>query len=143
MRCFHLYWGISKRTPHKSWHMSHFGKTRNGLWRKLFAFFLLFRKEPYIQSGITVNEHQVKKQNCLAQVQSLQPEQHFLGFPSVRSFTSSKMLYSAHVLTEKTPLFEFSPVTHYGRDKTVNIFLFLSKTPCVLLYKVQRGKEKQ
>lgn len=53
------------------------------------------------------------------------------------------MLYSAHVLTEKTPLFEFSPVTHYGRDKTVNIFLFLSKTPCVLLYKVQRGKEKQ
>lgn len=88
---------------HNSWHFTvvsvrllrHFGHP--GCFLSPVQKGIIYR---YIQGGINVNEHQVKKQNCLCAC-SLQPDQHLLGFPHVRSFTSSKMLYSTHILTEK------------------------------------------
>lgn len=53
------------------------------------------------------------------------------------------MLYSTYILTEKMHLFVFSPVTDYGREKMVNTLLFHPKTLCAMLFKVQRGKNKQ
>lgn len=73
-------------------------------------------------------------------MRSLQPKQDFLGFSAIASFTSGKTRYSSRILTENKML--YFPVTHYGRDKIVNILLFLSKTPWALLWKVQRGKKK-
>jgi len=62
----HVCWGISKQTPHKSWHIKVIlGRLETDFGPPYFACFLLFRKEPYIQSVIKVNVHQVKKQNCL------------------------------------------------------------------------------
>lgn len=106
----------------------------------LLSFSHLERNHTY-RVGLKYMSTSWRNKTAWAQMQSLQPEEQFLRFTYVRRFTSSKMLYSVHVLTEK--IFVFSPLTHYGRDKTENIILFLSETPCELLYKVQRGKKKQ